>query len=151
MTLRLAAGPATAASAPPERPCVLVGDRPSYVAAAVRAELQRVTAAGRGGHNAAVFTAARALGQLAAAGVLDPARVERELTFAAAHIVAGPCDCTARDVAASIRSGLAYGARRPRQLPPRQLPARQLPHPAPALTGGPREHPRTTRPGSCDR
>ena len=88
------------------------------MAAVVRAELHRVTQAGRGGHNAAVFTAARALGQLAAAGLLDPARVEHELTVAAAHIITGPCDCTARDIAASIRSGLASGARRPRQLPP---------------------------------
>jgi hypothetical protein len=102
----------------PVRPCAPVGDRTAYVTAVVRAEVQRVSAAGRGGHNAAVFTAARALGQLAAAGLLDPARVEHDLTEAAAHIITGPCDCTARDVAASIRSGLAYGARRPRRLPP---------------------------------
>ena len=118
MTLRLAAGPPAAVSAPLERPRTPVGNRGPYVAAVVRAELQRVTQAGRGGHNAAVFTAARALGQLAAAGLLDPVRVEHELTWAAAHIVTGPCDCTARDVAASIRSGLAHGARRPRRLPP---------------------------------
>jgi hypothetical protein len=118
MTLRLSAGPPTATSATPVRPCAPVGDRRAYLAAVVRAELQRVAQAPRSGHNAAVFTAARALGQLAAAGLLDPVRVEHDLTAAAAHIVAGPCDCTARDVTASIRSGLAHGARRPRQLPP---------------------------------
>ncbi len=118
MTLRLAVAPAPAASAAPERPPAVVGDRGAYVAAVVRAELQRVAAAARGGHNAAVFTAARALGQLAAAGLLDPARVEHELTHAAGHIVTGPCACTARDITASIRSGLAHGARRPRRLPP---------------------------------
>jgi bifunctional DNA primase/polymerase-like protein len=117
MTLRLAAGPSPAVSAASERPCIRVGDHRAYVAAVVSAELQRVAEARRGGHNAAVFTAARALGQLAAAGLLDHAHVEHDLTEAAAHIVAGPCDCTARDVAASIRSGLAHGARRPRQLP----------------------------------
>jgi hypothetical protein len=117
ITLRLTTGPPAAVSAPPVRPSAVVRDGGAYVAAVVRAEVQRVVQAGRGGHNAAVFTAARALGQLAGAGVLDPARVEQDLTHAAAHIVAGPCDCTARDIAASIRSGLAYGARRPRRLP----------------------------------
>lgn len=61
-----------------------------YVTAIVRVELQRVAHAGRGGHNAAVFTAARALGQLIGAHVLDRARVEDDLTHAAQHIVA--CD-----------------------------------------------------------
>lgn len=114
---RLTQRPAPALSAAPERPGAGVGDHWAYVAAVVRAELQRVAQAGRGGHNAAVFTAARALGQLAAAGLLDPAAVEHDLTAAAAHIIGGPCDCTARDVAASIRSGLAHGARRPRRIP----------------------------------
>jgi hypothetical protein len=68
-----------------------------------------------------VFTAARALGQLAAAELLDPARVEHDLIHAAAHMIAGPCQCTERDIAASIRSGLTYGARRPRQLPPPRI------------------------------
>lgn len=64
-----------------------------------------------------VFTAARALGQLVGAGALDRAAVEHDLTAAAGHIAAGPCDCTARDIAASIRSGLDHGERRPRRLP----------------------------------
>jgi hypothetical protein len=88
-----------------------------YLAAVLREELQRVHAAGSGHHNAAVFTAARALGQLAAGGALDMAEAEVMLTRAAEPIAAGPCDCTARDLATTIRSGLAYGARRPRRLP----------------------------------
>jgi hypothetical protein len=112
-----------AISAAPERPTAALGDRTAYVTAVVRAELQRVTHAQRGGHNAAVFTAARALGQLAAGGALDPAAADAELRRAAAHIVAGPCDCTARDIATTIASGLAHGARRPRRLPPPRQPA----------------------------
>ncbi|QYN35189.1 bifunctional DNA primase/polymerase [Pseudonocardia sp. DSM 110487] len=108
----------TATSGPPERFSTTVGDYGAYVSTIVRAERQRVAQAPRGGHNAAVFTAARALGQLVGAGVLDPATVERDLLADAAHIITGPCDCTARDIAASIASGLAYGRRRPRCLPP---------------------------------
>ncbi|MGQ0572750.1 MAG: bifunctional DNA primase/polymerase, partial [Pseudonocardia sp.] len=114
---RLSATAPTAVSGPCERPSAVAGDRTAYVSAIVRAELQRVTGAGRGGHNAAVFTAARALGQLVGAGALDRAAAEHDLTDAARHIVGGPCDCTARDVAATIRSGLDHGARRPRRLP----------------------------------
>ncbi|GJF07274.1 bifunctional DNA primase/polymerase [Pseudonocardia sp. D17] len=117
ITWRLTVRQPTTVSAAPEQPCSTVGDRSVYLAAIVRAELARVTSAGRGGHNAAVFTAARALGQLVGAGVLNHAAAEVDLTRAAGHIVAGPCDCTARDVAASIASGLAHGMRRPRQLP----------------------------------
>jgi hypothetical protein len=83
----------------------------------LREELQRVHSAASGQHNAAVFTAARALGQLAAGGALDPGHAEQLLTDEAAQIVAGPCDCTAAGLAATIRSGLAYGTRRPRHLP----------------------------------
>jgi hypothetical protein len=116
--------PATS-SAPPERLAAVPRDHSVYVSAILKAELQRVTQAGRGGHNAAAFTAARALGQLVGAGVLDHATAAADLTLAAGHIVAGPCDCTDRDIAATIASGLAYGARQPRRLPaPVEQPAR---------------------------
>lgn len=115
---RLSVHVPTAVSAPAETPSTVHGDQDAYVSAIVRAELQRVAQAQRGGHNAAVFTAARALGQLVGARVLDRAAAEHDLTTAAGHIIAGRCDCTARDVAASIRSGLDHGARRPRRLPP---------------------------------
>jgi hypothetical protein len=118
LTWRLSVRAPTAISEPPERTSTAVGDRGVYVSAIVRAELQRVAEAQRGAHNTAVFTAARALGQLIGAGALDRAPVERDLTAAARHIVTGPCDCTARDVTASIASGLTYGERRPRRLPP---------------------------------
>ncbi len=108
----------TAVSAPAE-PSRAAGRRWSgrYVDAVVRAELDRVQRAGPGPHTPAVFTAARALGQLAAAGALDHGQAEGLLTRAAAGIAAGPCDCTTRELAASIRSGLTHGARRPRRLP----------------------------------
>jgi hypothetical protein len=96
-----------------------------YLAAVLREELQRVHTARNGRHNAAVFTAARALGQLAAGGALDMAEAEVMLTGAADPIAAGPCDCTRRDLAATIRSGLAYGARRPRNLPTLEQSTRQ--------------------------
>jgi hypothetical protein len=118
MAWRLSDRAPTALSEPVERPSADPVDRGSYVSAVVRSELQRVTQAGRGGHNAAVFTAARALGQLVGAGALHRPTAERDLTAAARHIVTGPCDCTARDIAASIASGLNHGERRPRRLPP---------------------------------
>src|SRR5690348_4078466 len=59
----------------------------------------------------------RALGQLAAGGLLEPAEARSEVLAAADRLVSGPCDCTAAEIAATVRSGLAYGARRPRELP----------------------------------
>ncbi|HEX4246602.1 MAG TPA: bifunctional DNA primase/polymerase [Pseudonocardia sp.] len=107
----------TAISAPPERVPVTTRSLGRYLAAVLRQELDRIHRAGPGHHNAAVFTAARALGQLVAGGALDLVEAEALLTRAAMSIAAGPCDCTTRGLAASIRSGLAYGARRPRRLP----------------------------------
>jgi hypothetical protein len=106
-----------AVSASPERSSTPLRWPGRYLDAVLGQELERVHSAGAGEHNSAVFTAARALGQLAAAGAIDPDRAEQLLTRAAAPIAAGPCDCTPRGLAASIRSGLAYGARRPRHLP----------------------------------
>lgn len=114
---RLSVRAPTAVSAPPERTPIAPTDHGAYVSAVVRAELERVAQAGRGGHNTAVFTAARALGQLIGAGVLDRPTVERDLTTAARHIVTGPCDCTTRDITASIASGITRGLTRPRRLP----------------------------------
>lgn len=88
-----------------------------YVERVVGQELLRVLSAGPGQHNHAVFTAARALGQLAAAGALDPGEAEALLGRTTAGIAAEPCDCTTRGLAATIRSGLACGGRRPRRLP----------------------------------
>jgi hypothetical protein len=117
LSWRLSVRAAPAVSGQPVSRSAAPRDAGVYVSAVVRAELQRVAQAARGGHNAAVFTAGRALGQLVGAGALDHATAAADLTRAAGHIVAGPCDCTDRDVAATIASGLAYGARRPRRLP----------------------------------
>jgi hypothetical protein len=117
LSWRLSVRTPAADSAPSVTPSTSPRNHTAYISTILREELQRITQARRGGHNAAVFTAARALGQLVGAGALDPATAAAELTRAAGHIVAGPCDCTARDIAATIASGLAYGARRPRRLP----------------------------------
>lgn len=117
LSWRLSVRAPTTTSAPSERSSARPVDRGAYVSAIVLAELQRVAQAGRGGHNAAVFTAARALGQLIGAGALERADVERDLADAARHIVDGPCDCTAHDISASIASGIARGLARPRRLP----------------------------------
>lgn len=107
----------TGITGPAQRPCQPLSSPGRYLSAVLREELDRVHRAGRGQHNAAVFTAARALGQLAAGGALDSGQAERLLTDAAARIAAGPCDCTIAGLAATIRSGLAHGARRPRHRP----------------------------------
>ncbi|WP_308252954.1 bifunctional DNA primase/polymerase [Pseudonocardia sp. ICBG601] len=107
-----------AVSGPRVSPCTAPRDHGAYVAAIVRAELQRVAEAGRGGHNAAVFTAARALGQLVGARVLDEHQAAAELTAAAGHIVDGPCDCTPSDIAATIASGSATAPADPAVCPP---------------------------------
>lgn len=107
----------TGGTGPAQRPCQPLSAPGRYLSAVLRDELDRVHNAGRGQHNAAVFTAARALGQLAAGGALDPGQAEALITDAAAQIAAGPCDCTTAGLAATIRSGLAYGTRRPRHLP----------------------------------
>ncbi len=104
-------------SAAPERSSGAGGWSQRYVEHVKGQELRRVLSAGRGKHNEAVFTAARALGQLAAGGALAMGEAEVLLTRAAAGIAASSCDCTMRELVASIRSGLDYGARRPRRQP----------------------------------
>lgn len=82
----------------------------AYAHAAMRAELDRVLSAAPGTRNHALNTAAFALGQLAAAGLLDRTQVETALTVAAHHIGLGDTE-TARTIA----SGLASGANHPRR------------------------------------
>jgi hypothetical protein len=93
----------------------MTGDRAAaYVAAAVRGETERVRAAPRGQHNHPLYLAAIALGQLAAGGALDPGTARDALRQAAEHLIAGPCDCSLRDIDATISSGLRTGAKSPR-------------------------------------
>lgn len=90
----------------------IVGRRSQYAAAALRGELDRVLAAGRGSRNATLNKAAFALGQLVATGLLPDGLARSALAEASAAVglPAGEADRT-------IRSGLNAGARQPRATP----------------------------------
>ncbi|MCT2277269.1 bifunctional DNA primase/polymerase [Micromonospora chalcea] len=99
---------------PPQRRVVVdlgTGRAGGYVRAAVAREVDRVTTAAKGERNRSLYIAAVALGQLVAGGALgeDDARSVLEQ----AGVTAG-----LRTVEAyrTVRSGLAAGARRPRQV-----------------------------------
>lgn len=110
---RLAPAPLPEAPVVPIRP--RTGKRSRYLQAAIRAEALKVADAPRGQRNATLYGAAVALGQLVAGGALT----EREhatvlLTAAGRHIAcAAYSDHQARQ---TIASGLAAGAKRPRQV-----------------------------------
>lgn len=87
----------------------------AYVAAAIRGETQRVQTAPRGQHNHSLYIAACALGQLVAGGQLTRADATVALQHAAAGHIASRCGCTAREVDATIASGLRAGHNRPRR------------------------------------
>ena len=86
--------------------------RSRYAATALRGELERVLAANPGARNHALNSAAFAMGQLTATGLL-PADLAGEALTQAARAIGLP----SREAAATIRSGLTAGARRPRRLP----------------------------------
>ena len=81
----------------------------AYAAAALRGELDRVLTAPEGQRNHTLNTAAFALGQLVAAGLLPRQLAEDTLTLAGHGIGLSPREC-----AATIRSGLDSGQRAPR-------------------------------------
>jgi hypothetical protein len=87
----------------------------AYVTAALRGEVDRVLAAGPGGHNHALNQAAYGLGQLVAGGAL-PARLAEDALTAAAAAVGLDRDPPRGQVEKTIRSGLAAGARHPRRV-----------------------------------
>jgi hypothetical protein len=89
-----------------------VSTGPGYAAAALRGELDRVLGAQPGQRNHTLNQAAFALGQLVAGGLLSRALVEDALTLAGQGI-----GLTTRECAATIRSGLHGGERKPRDLP----------------------------------
>jgi hypothetical protein len=95
----------------PSHTAVLAGiaDRPGYAGAALREEVRRVLDAPEGARNHTLNTAAFALGQLVAGGLLPADLAENALTRAGQ--AAGLRE---RECAATIRSGLGAGARRPR-------------------------------------
>lgn len=84
-----------------------------YAQTALDREVERVTTASNGHRNHSLNRAAYSLGQLVAGGELDRAAVEQQLV-AAGELVG----LEAREIAATIRSGLDAGARQPRTVPP---------------------------------
>jgi len=102
----------TPAPVAPVRPTVAPqADRlPAYLRAAVAGEVAHVAAATEGVRNRTLFAAAAVLGQLVAGAGLPAELVTAELEQAAGGIGLTPVE-----TAATIRSGLRAGARRPRQ------------------------------------
>lgn len=98
-----------------------IGDLDDYTTAALQGESDRVAGAARGGRNHALNKAAYNLGRLVGAGVLAD-----DLAFGRLYEVAMACHghppdpITAAEATATIRSGLAAGARNPRSVTPRR-------------------------------
>lgn len=88
----------------------------TYVERAIVGEQLRITTAPTGQRNQTLFCASVALGQLVAAGVLDPCDAEqRLLTAAQTHVAVGAYG--KNQARLTIASGLRRGSREPRQLP----------------------------------
>lgn len=100
-----------ATTAPAVRP---VAEPGAYATAALRGEADRVRAARRHEHNAALSGAAYRLGQLAGTGLLNPDTIRTELTTAAAGFLTADCDCTQREITRVIQAAMTAGIRRPR-------------------------------------
>ena len=83
----------------------------SYALSALRAEVQRVLDSAPHTHNNTLNQAAFALGQLVAAGLLPHDLVAEALQIAGEAVGQPP-----REAAATIRSGMAGGARKPRRI-----------------------------------
>jgi hypothetical protein len=87
-----------------------VGRRSAYAARALRGEVERVLAAQPGTRNQTLNTAAFALGQLVAAGLL-PEDLAAEALMQAGRTVG----LSSRECATTVRSGMTSGARTPRR------------------------------------
>lgn len=107
---------APAPPVPPPAPVDLAPHRISpYVGAAVADEVAQVRAAPRGQRHQILLHAALALGNLVGAGVLDHSDAARTLRSAATpHI--GVDGFTEKEAETTIRDGLSYGTKRPRDL-----------------------------------
>lgn len=104
-----------------ERTQIAHTDRlPGYVRNAVERECDRVRTAQPGTHATVLFTAAIALGQLVGTGVLPPGTAIHHLETAAESMAVAGCSCTPREIARTVRNGLARGVREPRRLPTRE-------------------------------
>ncbi|TWP51705.1 bifunctional DNA primase/polymerase [Lentzea tibetensis] len=108
-----AAKPSTAASAPGQN---ALAQRSAYLDAIVTGECAKVAAAQRSRHNKTLFQAALSLGQLVGGNELGHADAAHMLQQSAAHMVTGDCDCTPRQITATVQSGIKLGATRPRRL-----------------------------------
>lgn len=97
-----------------------------YGAAALASEAARVRSAANGTRNDTLNRAAFVLGQLVAAGALDKATVESELTSAALAAGLGEVE-----TAKTIQSGLEDGAKEPRVIPDPKAEGRIQPEPPP--------------------
>ncbi|WP_433307938.1 bifunctional DNA primase/polymerase [Actinoplanes sp. CA-030573] len=83
----------------------------AYVRAAITGTLDKLGEAREGGRNRALYMAAQTLGQLVAGHAVAEDTVTAVLADTAARLGLGP-----REIETTIRSGLAAGARRPRQV-----------------------------------
>jgi hypothetical protein len=99
------AGPAASRAEPPRHP-------DAYIRAVLQAKTEQVRGAAVGTRNTTVFHAARRLGQLAAAGLLDHQQITAALRAAAVHHV-GIDGFTDAEAARAISNGLHYGLRPP--------------------------------------
>lgn len=104
---------------------IVTGQHDAYTRAAIAGELARVRGAVPGTRNAALFTAAVHLGQLAAAGLLNEHDVT-ELVTAASSGHVGVDGFTAAEANRAIGNGLRYGRRRPRAVAPVQTTGRAV-------------------------
>jgi hypothetical protein len=102
----------TAPPAPPAGPPIAVHDVARYAAAALTHEATRVADAPVGERNNTLYRAARNLGELAAAEMLDDREVTAVLTDAARRAGLGRVE-----IARTVRSGLTAGHRHPRSRP----------------------------------
>ncbi|MER5891752.1 bifunctional DNA primase/polymerase [Streptomyces sp. NPDC001876] len=100
---------------PPQRPVTVAlaahDRRSAFLRAAVDGEVARVASSGPHQHNAALYIASVALGQLVAGGVLDEHDVTGWLVTAALSVGQGE-----REARRTIASGLRAGANRPRKV-----------------------------------
>ncbi|MFG2194965.1 bifunctional DNA primase/polymerase [Streptomyces sp. NPDC048639] len=100
---------------PPQKPVTIAltanDRRTAYLRAAVKAEVGRVKRSAPDEHNAALYLASVALGQLVSGGELDEAEVTAWLTDAAAQVGQKP-----REIPRTIASGLRAGAKRARKV-----------------------------------
>lgn len=97
---------------PPQKPVIVplaTDRRGAYLNAAVAGEVERVLKSEPHQHNAALYLAAVALGQLVASGGLTEADVSGQLLDAALRVGQGE-----REATRTIASGLSAGAKRPR-------------------------------------